>query len=630
MNLDLLFKEYGVTSEDELLKSKTERVQSKSFSVALPRMVKMSEDECKRACEKMGIVYQTGYENRVIKHVITSEACDRMGDIIRMAGIVLENYLKNAVIQFAHDTKMTPVGNTLELFKDASVKKMSANGLYMDERVDSSGRSDLIFRMIANGFMKACSIGFMPLEYYRPSSDEERKKLGLGQWGVEYRKTELTEWSPCPVPANPEALSASLKSIDTKILATFQKSDFDLMEKFKFFEDKNTLDLFSTVCRVNQTIFTPAFSPVPEKKDADSGQTPEAEATPVTGTKWTGHFDKTIVHAIELPHKKASHTIRNFIKGDTHGMDLSCKSPSGKTGRVKTHKIRLTNLTDHKSGAEAYEVKSLAGKTVLPTLGGLVHIAGTHLKEMAGVPADEETWKEIDPTVTDIIEEIVGTKESLIEDLNEDLSLEYSAAVQYIQHAAMICGAEFDHIRKEILDHAEEEIGHAIEISDKINFLGGAATIEVGEIKTAATASEMLTQDAEGEKLAIERYKERITAARMIGEHGVEAMLLGILSDEEEHLNDITTTLKVKADDISGTSSPEIERGFSLTAELKRFSDMLNAINGTSIKSLEATIQKLDGSLSGLAIKAQDIEHEGDKNVFSAESVKLFDDAHVS
>ena len=42
------------------------------------------------------------------------------------------------------------------------------------------------------------------------------------------------------------------------------------------------------------------------------------------------------------------------------------------------------------------------------------------------------------------------TKENLIELLNKDLALEYSAAIQYIQHAAVMTGAQFGDIIKDI------------------------------------------------------------------------------------------------------------------------------------------------------------------------------------
>jgi bacterioferritin len=141
--------------------------------------------------------------------------------------------------------------------------------------------------------------------------------------------------------------------------------------------------------------------------------------------------------------------------------------------------------------------------------------------------------------------------EALIVSLNADLALEYSAMLQYIQHAAVVDGAEFDSVRKELNTHADEEHDHAVEIADKINFLGGIPTTNVGPIKTSPEAPEMLMQDAEGEKDAIRRYKERIEQATALKEFGIVEMLQKVLAKEEEHLNDLVTTLGIKTVEVS-------------------------------------------------------------------------------
>ena len=54
--------------------------------------------------------------------------------------------------------------------------------------------------------------------------------------------------------------------------------------------------------------------------------------------------------------------------------------------------------------------------------------------------------------------------------------LEYSAA---IQHAAVMTGAQFGDIIKELKVHANEEIQHAMILADQIDFLGGVPTVDV-------------------------------------------------------------------------------------------------------------------------------------------------------
>lgn len=135
------------------------------------------------------------------------------------------------------------------------------------------------------------------------------------------------------------------------------------------------------------------------------------------------------------------------------------------------------------------------------------------------------------------------TKDELIDLLNIDLSLEYSAAVQYIQHTAEMTGAQYQTIKQEFILHANEEIGHAIILAEQITFLGGTPTVDVGERYTSKDTLEMLNQDLAGELDAIKRYKERIDQAEKIGEHGLKRVLEDILIMEEEHARDIQEAL---------------------------------------------------------------------------------------
>ena len=135
-----------------------------------------------------------------------------------------------------------------------------------------------------------------------------------------------------------------------------------------------------------------------------------------------------------------------------------------------------------------------------------------------------------------------------ISELNKDLSLEYAAAIQYYQHAAMIRGVEFFAVIAELETHAGEELGHAKTIIDLIVELGGVPGIEVGPRYTSIDNLSMINQDLDGEKLAIARYEERIRQARELSvthydfEHAVQ-VIRSILGDEIHHRTDLLTIL---------------------------------------------------------------------------------------
>lgn len=138
---------------------------------------------------------------------------------------------------------------------------------------------------------------------------------------------------------------------------------------------------------------------------------------------------------------------------------------------------------------------------------------------------------------------MVITQKKLIENLNHDLTLEYSAAIQYINHAAVMSGAAYGDIIKELKIHANEEIQHAVILADQIDYLEGKPSVDVGKIYTADDNDEMLKQDLAGEEDAIKRYKERVEQAEQLKEFALAQQLRTILAMEQEHAMDIKQAL---------------------------------------------------------------------------------------
>jgi bacterioferritin len=135
------------------------------------------------------------------------------------------------------------------------------------------------------------------------------------------------------------------------------------------------------------------------------------------------------------------------------------------------------------------------------------------------------------------------TKEKLLEALNKDLEWEYAAAIQYVQHAAVISGAKYESIQKELFIHAQEEMQHATMLSEQIDFLGGTPTVDVERREVSKDSLEMLKQDLRGEDKAIDSYKERIAQAEQLREYGLRRVIEDILIQEEEHKRDLMTAI---------------------------------------------------------------------------------------
>jgi len=135
------------------------------------------------------------------------------------------------------------------------------------------------------------------------------------------------------------------------------------------------------------------------------------------------------------------------------------------------------------------------------------------------------------------------TTSKLIELLNRDLELEYSAAIQYINHAAVMKGAAYGDVIKEIKIHANEEIAHAVILADQIDYLGGSPSVNVGKIVTSEENDVMLQQDLDGEEDAIRRYKIRVEQAEQLKEFALAQQLRTILAMEQEHAMDLKQAL---------------------------------------------------------------------------------------
>ena len=131
----------------------------------------------------------------------------------------------------------------------------------------------------------------------------------------------------------------------------------------------------------------------------------------------------------------------------------------------------------------------------------------------------------------------------LIELLNKDLDLEYTAIVQYVQHSGVLTGAEYGDITREIKIHAAEELQHALTLADQIDYLGGFPTVNVPSAATSKENREMLQQDLAGEEDAVARYKQRIIQAEELMELALGQKLREILSMEQEHAMDLRNAL---------------------------------------------------------------------------------------
>jgi len=137
------------------------------------------------------------------------------------------------------------------------------------------------------------------------------------------------------------------------------------------------------------------------------------------------------------------------------------------------------------------------------------------------------------------------TREQLIDALNEDLSREYQAIIAYVNYSQVLTGAAYMNIAGELEKHAHEELDHALQIANHVDYLGGMPSVTAKPVKTSEKAEDMLKFDLENERVTIANYRRRIKQAEALNEFAIAESLRGILVQEQDHLIALATALGI-------------------------------------------------------------------------------------
>lgn len=208
-------KDFGISESDysEVCKS-FGRISEEEFKAADPDL-KRSPSE-------------TFVKDRFLTFLASDETVDSYGDILRVDGADLSRYKSGAAAFITSHDMRDVSGSSGIIVKAWKVKNNegSPDGKAIFVTVyfptaDEDPDADRIFRKFKAGTLKAVSVGLSVLEYYDPEDATERKKLGLGEWGIEVRKWLPYELSAVTVGANPNALVRSVD--DGQIEAVVRK-----------------------------------------------------------------------------------------------------------------------------------------------------------------------------------------------------------------------------------------------------------------------------------------------------------------------------------------------------------------------------------------------------------------------
>jgi bacterioferritin len=137
------------------------------------------------------------------------------------------------------------------------------------------------------------------------------------------------------------------------------------------------------------------------------------------------------------------------------------------------------------------------------------------------------------------------TRESFTDALNEDLSREYQAIIAYVNYSQVLKGAAYMNIADELAVHATEELSHALQLANHIDYLGGMPSVTPKPVKTSEKAEEMLRFDLDNERETIRNYRRRIKQAEELDEYAIAESLRTILVQEQDHLVSLATALGI-------------------------------------------------------------------------------------
>ncbi len=137
------------------------------------------------------------------------------------------------------------------------------------------------------------------------------------------------------------------------------------------------------------------------------------------------------------------------------------------------------------------------------------------------------------------------TREKFIAALNEDLSREYQAIIGYVNYSQVLKGAAYMNIADELAVHAAEELSHALQVANHIDYLGGMPSVTPKPVKTSEKAEDMLRFDLENEKETIRQYRRRIKQSDELNEFAITESLRNIIVQEQDHLIALATALGI-------------------------------------------------------------------------------------
>ncbi len=128
----------------------------------------------------------------------------------------------------------------------------------------------------------------------------------------------------------------------------------------------------------------------------------------------------------------------------------------------------------------------------------------------------------------------------VIAKLNDLLADELTAINQYMVHSEMCDNWGYQKLHKSIEKRAITEMKHAESIIGRILYLEGIPVVsDLKKISIGAKVEKQFEHDHAAEDGAIASYNNGVKLCREVGDNGTADFLQKILTDEEDHIDEI-------------------------------------------------------------------------------------------
>jgi len=156
----------------------------------------------------------------VVQFIAATEGIKRDGNMLLNSGWKFDNFAKNPVFLFQHDYSQLPIGKHLAWQVDSDGGKPVLRIWSRFVSADIYPFAERVRMMYEKGFLRAVSIGWIPLKYSAVKNEEDI------QTGWLFEENELLEVSAVSVPADPDAI---IQGINQRIL---EPSDIEQMATY--------------------------------------------------------------------------------------------------------------------------------------------------------------------------------------------------------------------------------------------------------------------------------------------------------------------------------------------------------------------------------------------------------------